>query len=267
MDLAFRELGGNGAPIVILHGLFGSSQNWAGIGRRLAEVPRGAGPRGTVCALDLRNHGDSPHAPTQSLSDCVGDLRDWAMEHAREPLRLIGHSMGGLAAMGFALAHPELTAGVASVDIAPRPYRRNHELQFRALHTDISGCANRAELDALLAPLITDQRERQFLLMNAVREGAGFRWRCNVEALEKHTVAEDFARVTGSYDGPSLLVGCGKSPYVRPSDHEVMRRFFPRARIASIPQADHWPNVTAPAELLAILEEFLDAIKPPLSRQ
>jgi esterase len=280
MDLAFRELGGEGAPIVILHGLFGSSQNWAGIGRRLAEGDRAHGAksaeyrgaksaeyRGAVYALDLRNHGDSPHAPTHTLADCVGDLHDWAMAHARGPLRLIGHSMGGLVAMGFGLAHPELTAGVVSVDIAPRAYPRNHELQFHALHTDISACANRADLDALLAPLIADQRERQFLLMNAVREGAGFRWRCNVQAMERHTVTEDIARVTGSYDGPALLVGCGKSPYVRPTDHEVMRRFFPQARIASIPQADHWPNVTAPAELLAILEEFLDAIKQPPSRR
>jgi esterase len=175
--------------------------------------------------------------------------------------------MGGLVAMGFALSHPKLTAGVASVDIAPRPYPRNHEQQFRALHTDISGCANRAELDVLLAPLITDKRERQFLLMNAVREGAGFRWRCNVEAMEKHTVAEDFAHVSGSYTGPSLLVGCGKSPYVRPSDHDVMRRLFPNTRIETLPHADHWPHVTAPTELLSILESFLDAIKSPPSRR
>jgi esterase len=260
MDLAFRELGGNGPPIVILHGLFGSSQNWAGVGRRLSA-------RGATFTLDLRNHGDSPHAPTHSLSDCVEDLRDWARAHAREPLRLIGHSMGGLVAMGFALSHPELVAGAASVDIAPRPYPRNHEVQFRALHTDISGCANRAELDALLAPLIEDKRERQFLLMNAVREGTGFRWRCNVEAMERHTVAEDFARVHGSYEGPSLLVGCGRSPYVRPDDQQVMRRFFPHARVVTIPQADHWPHVTAPEELLVILEEFLDAIKPSSPRQ
>ncbi|MGA2477620.1 MAG: alpha/beta fold hydrolase [Spirochaetia bacterium] len=260
MDLAFRELGGDGPPIVILHGLFGSSQNWAGVGRRLAV-------HGATYALDLRNHGDSPHAPTHSLSDCVGDLHDWATAHARGPLRLIGHSMGGLVAMGFALSHPKLTAGVASVDIAPRPYPRNHEQQFRALHTDISGCANRAELDVLLAPLITDKRERQFLLMNAVREGAGFRWRCNVEAMEKHTVAEDFAHVSGSYTGPSLLVGCGKSPYVRPSDHDVMRRLFPNTRIETLPHADHWPHVTAPTELLSILESFLDAIKSPPSRR
>jgi esterase len=260
MDLAFRELGGTGSPIVILHGLFGSSQNWAGMGRRLAA-------RGAAYALDLRNHGDSPHSPTHGLSDCVGDLHDWARAHAAEPLRLIGHSMGGLVAMGFALAHPDLVAGVAAVDIAPRPYPRDHEQQFRALHADLGGCRSRADLDTLLSPLIPDLRERQFLLMNAVRDGTGFTWRCNVDALEKHTVAEDFARVSGRYDGAALLLACGRSPYVREEDAPVMRRFFPLARIASIPQADHWPHVTAPAETERILVEFLDAIKSPSPRQ
>jgi esterase len=256
MDLAFRELGGGHGdpPIVILHGLFGSSQNWAGVGRRLAE-----GGRGHVVALDMRNHGDSGHAPTHGLADLVGDLGDWAAAHAPGPLVLIGHSMGGLAAMGFALAHPGLTAGVASIDIAPRPYRRNHEHEFQALHTDISGCRDRAALDALLSPLIADQRERQFLLMNAVRDGNGFRWRCNVDAMEKHTVAEDWAEARGRYDGPALLVAGGRSGYVRPSDHEVMRRFFPRAIVEQIPGADHWVNVSAPNELVSILSRFLDA--------
>jgi esterase len=115
MDLSFRALGGNGAPVVILHGLFGSSQNWVGMGRKLSSL-------GAVFALDLRNHGESPHAPSHTLADCVEDLVDWAGARRLQPLRLIGHSMGGLVAMAFALAHPELATGVAAIDIAPRPY-------------------------------------------------------------------------------------------------------------------------------------------------
>ena len=258
MDLAFRELGGVGAPIVILHGLFGSSQNWTGMGRRLAL-------HGRVFALDLRNHGDSPHAATHSLTDCVGDLHDWARAHAREPLRLIGHSMGGLVAMGFALGHPDLTAGVASVDIAPRPYPLDHEREFCALRTDIGGCTSRAEVDALLAPVVPDIRTRQFLLTNAVRDGAGFRWRCNVEALGGHTVSDDFSQTTSRFTGESLLVACGMSGYVQERDHDVMRRFFPGVRFRTIAAADHWPHITSPAELAALLIEFLDAIKSPLA--
>jgi esterase len=256
MDLAFRDLGGAGSPILILHGLFGSSQNWAGMGRRLVS-------HGRVFGLDLRNHGDSPHAATHTLADCVGDLHDWVRAHAPEPLRLIGHSMGGLVSMGFALAYPELTAGVASIDIAPRPYPRDHEREFRALRTDINGCTSRAEVDALLAPALPDIRTRQFLLTNAVRDGTGFRWRCNVDALDRHTVSDDFAQASGSFAGESLLVACGRSGYVRERDHMAMRKFFPGVRIRTIAGADHWPHVTAPAELAAFLVEFLDAIKSP----
>ena len=128
MVLSHRALGGEGAPILILHGLFGSAQNWTGMGRRLVS-------RGTVYALDLRNHGESPHAPTHTLSDCVGDLQEWVAAHAREPVRLIGHSMGGQAAMGFATALPQLVSGIAVVDIAPRPYPPGHEKELRGLGT------------------------------------------------------------------------------------------------------------------------------------
>ncbi len=252
MELSFRDLGGpgSGAPIVILHGLFGSAQNWAGIGRRLAAD-------GRVFALDLRNHGDSPHSPTHTLEDCVEDLHAWCTAHHAERVRLIGHSMGGLVSMGFALRHPRLTAGVAAIDIAPRPYPPDHEQELAALGTDVSGCRTRADLDALLSPIVPDLRVRQFLLTNAVRDGDGFRWRLDPAVLAASTVASDFAGVSGRYTGEALLVACGRSPYVVAEDHAAMRRFFPRARIETLAAADHWPHVTAPAELEALLRGFL----------
>ena len=253
MQLAYRSLGGEGAPVVILHGLFGSAQNWTGTGRRLAG-------RGAVFALDLRNHGDSPHAPTLSLSDCVEDLRAWAAAHASAPLRLIGHSLGGLVSMGFAIAHPEMTAGLVSIDIAPRAYPVGHQSEFRALRTDLSGCVSRAEVEARIAEAVPDARTRQFLATNAVREGSGFRWRLNVDALERQTVAADLARAEGRFDGEALLVACGRSPYVRQEDQALMRARFPKAGIETIPDADHWPHVTAPDELFRILDGFLSRV-------
>lgn len=250
MDLSWRALGGEGAPIVILHGLFGSSQNWSGMGRRLVS-------HGKVCALDLRNHGDSPHAPTHSLSDCVGDLHEWVTAHARGPVRLVGHSMGGQVAMGFALARPDLVSGIAVVDIAPRPYPGDHEKELRALRTDIRGCRSRGEVDALLAPLLPDLRDRQFILTNAVREGEGFRWRLNVEALAASTLTSDLAEPAGRYEGEALLVACGRSAYIKEEDRGLMQRFFPGVRIETIPDADHWPHISAPAALERILGEFL----------
>ncbi|MGA2641050.1 MAG: alpha/beta fold hydrolase [Spirochaetia bacterium] len=261
MDLSFRDLGGEGGPIVILHGLFGSSQNWAGMGRRLSRL-------GHVFALDLRNHGDSPHDPSHSLADCVQDLLDWVNARASEPVRLIGHSMGGLIAMGFAIRHPGMTAGVASIDIAPRPYPPEQGEELRALKTDISGCRSRAELDQLLLSVVPDLRMRQFLLTNAARKSAGygFRWKPNVGALERSTVAADWATMSGSFGGEALLVAAGRSEYVRAEDHAVMLRYFPRARIETLPDADHWPHVTSPAALEASLRRFLDAIERPAAR-
>jgi esterase len=250
MDLSFRALGGEGGPIAILHGLFGSSQNWVGMGGKLSSL-------GTVYALDLRNHGDSPHAPSHTLADCVQDLHDWADLRGLQSLRLIGHSMGGLVAMAFAIAHPERTVGVASIDIAPRSYHPEHSEELAAMKTDISGCRTRAEVDRLLLPLVPDISTRQFLLTNAVREGDGFTWRLNVPALEKSTLSSDWERVRGTFEKEALLVAGGKSGYVRAEDHVVMRRFFPRAQIEILAEADHWPHITAPSRLEAALRGFL----------
>jgi len=250
MDLFQKDFGGAGRPVVILHGLFGSSQNWAGTARRLGDT-------GRVLALDLRNHGDSPRAPEHTLAACVEDLEQWARAHTRVPFVLIGHSMGGLVAMGFALRHPELTSGVAVIDIAPRPYPADHVAEYRALRTDISACRSRAALDTLLATALPDARERQFMLTNAVRDAEGFRWRLDPAVLSANTVAADFAHVTGRYAGPSLLVACGKSSYVRPADHDLMRKYFPAVRVQTIPEADHWPHVTAAPRLEEILRAFL----------
>jgi len=259
VDLSFRDLGGTGQTFVMLHGLFGSSQNLVGVGRRLAG-------RGRCFLLDLRNHGDSPHASDHSLSACAQDVAEWAGLHAPGRIALMGHSMGGLVAMAFALAHPKLTAGVVSLDIAPRLYASEHGPELQAFHTDISGCRSRAELDALLAPILPDASVRQFILTNAVRSGDGFRWRLNVPALEASTLSMDFGGVTGRYDGPALLVAGGRSNYVTASDPAAMLRYFPAAEVKVIPQADHWLHVSAPDQLVEILGAFLDAIKGRLPR-
>ncbi|HEY9594074.1 MAG TPA: alpha/beta hydrolase [Spirochaetia bacterium] len=250
MKLAYRDLGGQGEPVVILHGLFGASQNWVGMGKKLADV-------GRVFALDMRNHGDSPHGAPHSLAACAGDILEWSADTGHRGLRLVGHSMGGLVAMGFALAHPELVAGVAAVDIAPRPYPPDHARELAALRVDISDCATRADIDARLTTVLPDTRTRQFMMTNAVRDVAGFHWRLDPDVLEASTVTADWATATGRYDGEALLVACGRSPYVRPGDAEVMRRYFPAVRVETLPNADHWPNVTDPAGLEAVLRGFL----------
>lgn len=256
MELAFRDLGGSGAPIVFLHGLFGSAQNWASVGRRLSDL-------GRAFALDLRNHGSSPHAPTHTLADSVEDLREWVARHAGgSVLRLVGHSMGGLVAMAFAIGHPGSVGALAVIDIAPRAYPLDHEREFAALATDIGGAGSRADLDAMLAPVLPDPAARAFMLTNAVRRspGQGFRWRIYTPALLASTISRDFPAVTGAFEGPALFVAGGRSSYLTRNDHAEILRRFPRARIEVIPGADHLPHVSAPAELEAVLRCFLGSI-------
>jgi len=159
--------------------------------------------------------------------------------------------------MGFAAALPDLVAGIAVLDIAPRPYPVDHEKELRALRTDIHGCRTRAEVDSLLTPLLPDSGVRQFILTNAVREGEGFRWRLNVEVLAENTLSSDFADFSGRYDGPALLVACGRSAYVQEEDRALMRRYFPAVQVQTLPEADHWPHISAPDELERALREFL----------
>ncbi len=253
--MSFRDFGGRGGPIVFLHGLFGSSRNWTAAGRRLSA-------QGHACALDLRNHGDSPHTASHSLADCVGDLLVWTRSHAEGPLRLVGHSMGGTVAMGFAIAHPKLIERLVVVDVAPRAYPLNHEAEFTSLRTDISSCGSRKEIDSLLHSTVPDLRVRSFLLTNVVRAEGGFRWRLNTEALSTSTLMDDFSRVTGTCDRPSLFLLGGNSRSVREADRERILSFFPHARIQSIPGADHWVHVSAPEAFARSLETFLDTERP-----
>ncbi len=250
LELAFRDFGGQGRPLVILHGLFGSSQNWVGMGRRLTSLAH-------CYALDLRNHGDSPHDPSNTLADCVSDVRRWAEDHRHAPIALVGHSMGGLVAMGFAIRHPELTERLVVVDIAPKPYPVDHEQEFAALHTDISACRSRAELDALISPLIPEQRLRAFLLTNAVRSGAGYRWRVNVGALENARIFGDFPLGEGAFGGEALFLLGGRSSSVKEEDLAAIRLSFARAIVQRIPEGDHWLHVSAPEAFLGALQSFL----------
>jgi esterase len=249
VDLSFRDFGGRGRPILMLHGLFGSSQNWSSEARRLSS-------RGRSYALDLRNHGDSPHDPSHSLADCVEDVWEWAGRHVEGPMALLGHSMGGLVAMGFAIEHPQAVEKLLVEDVAPRSYPLDHEKEFEALSTDVGACRSRAELDVLLAPIVPDRRTREFLLTNAVRHGAGFRWRLNVQALKTASLFGDFSRLRGSYEGETLFLVGGRSDSVSSSDYPGIYARFPRARIVEIAGGDHWIHASARREFDSVLDSF-----------
>jgi len=253
MRLHHQDFGGQGVPLVILHGLFGSSNNWQRIGSSLNPVVH-------VLALDLRNHGRSPHADSHSLRDMVWDLEDWVHAKAFERPILMGHSMGGLAAMAYAVTHPEDVRALIVVDIAPKAYTHSREREFRACRTDISRLKNREELDEALRDVIPEPEIRRFLLMNAVRTQNGYRWRINVPALEKSRFLTQFPDFPGTYGGDALFVVGGESGHVGEKDHDLIRSRFPKARIEIISGAGHWLHYSAEEEFLERVRLFLSEI-------
>ncbi len=250
VELFARDFGGNGRPLVILHGLFGSHKNWVSAAQRWTDVAH-------VFALDLRNHGLSPHAPTHTLDDLVGDLRAWCASNLTEPPVLLGHSMGGLAVMAHALEHPEEQRGIVVVDIAPRTYRPRHEQEFEALSVDVSRAQSRQEVDELMTPHVSDPFTRGFLGMNLERLDSGFRWRLNVPVLREATYIEEFAPPASSWSGPALFCVGGRSDYVLPADEERIREVFPAARIERNPEADHWLHYTAVEWFAPLVRGFI----------
>jgi pimeloyl-ACP methyl ester carboxylesterase len=226
MELHTREFGGRGLPLAILHGLFASSKNWIGTAQYLSGFCR-------PYALDLRNHGDSPHAESHTLTDMIEDLKQWLESRHLDSAVLLGHSMGGLVAMGFALTHPESVKGLIVVDILPKAYRPDFTGEFQALSLDLSPYGSRAEIDRAMQRFVPDQQVRQFLQMNVGRDQRGFYWKPNIPALRSSEFLEgpDFSVFGTTYPGPALLVAGGESPFAPGPDRPRFNRYFPQGRI------------------------------------
>lgn len=243
---------GRGEPLILLHGLFGSADNWATVGRNLAE-------RFQVFALDQRNHGQSPHVPEMSYPLLAEDVVDFMDQHKLRRAHLLGHSMGGKTAMSFALRHPNRVGGLIVVDIAPRAYEPRHQKFLQAmLGLRLSDYASRAEIDAALERSIPEKAVRQFLLKSVARQEGGFGWKLNLPALQ-----ENYARLNealqggGTFGGPALFVTGGLSDYVQAFDHSQIRALFPAADFRSIPGVGHWVHAEAPREFLDRVAKFL----------
>jgi esterase len=257
LRLAATEYGA-GPSVAILHGLFGWGRNWATIAQRLAARRR-------VIALDLRNHGNSPWADTMSYAEMAADIRDTL----GGPATLIGHSMGGKAAMVAALRHGVEIERLVVVDIAPVAYAPRHLGHLRAMRAlDLSHIRRRSDADSALAPAVPDAAERAFLLQNLVFAAGGVRWRFNLAAIEQampDLVGFPALPAGVAYRGPTLFVAGGKSDYLLPTHETPIRQFFPNAQIARIGGAGHWLHAEQPQEFLDLVEPFLAAAAPPLT--
>ena len=243
---------GDGPVLVLLHGLFGQSGNFGAVQRRLA-----AGGR-RVVALDLRNHGASPHAPGMDYATMAEDVHATLGELGLLPCAVLGHSMGGKAAMMLALRHPQAVARLCVADIAPVRYRPQLVTYATAMRDmALSPGLTRAAADAALAPVVADAGERAFLLSN-LRLGDAPHWRIGLDEIiagmddiQDWPVAE-----AAPYAGPTLFLAGARSRYVRPEHRPAIAALFPAARFVTLRNAGHWLHADDPEGFLAVVEAF-----------
>ena len=258
MDLHAHQFGGTGRPVIILHGLFASGRNWASTGRWLAGsgLPGRAG-LGRAVALDLRNHGDSPHSEAHTIDLMADDVERRQDGRGMAPAVLIGHSMGGHVAMAVALRDAEHVSALIVVDIAPRAYSHHHREEIAALRLDVGRLGRRAEVDRAMATRVADPALRRFLQMNLRRTSGGFRWALNAEALARYRA--DGGPFRGLYVGPTLFIVGEASSYFQDTDRALARSLFPAAEFAVIPGGDHRIHSSAKESFRAEVRRFLDS--------
>lgn len=252
MHLHFQTYG-RGQPLIVLHGLLGSLDNWQPMGLKLAGHFQ-------VFAVDQRNHGRSDHNAQMDYPAMAEDLNDFAQAQHLGRARLIGHSMGGKTAMQLALLHPERVEKLVVVDIAPRAYPPRHEEIFAGLLAlDPAACQTRGQMEAALAPWVPDLPTRRFLLKNVTRApGGGFHWRIGLREIYANYARLGEALAGGqSFRGPVLFLRGERSDYLREEDMPAARRLFPRAELRTIPRAGHLVHTENPSAFLQTVLEFL----------
>ena len=253
VDLAYRELG-SGRPLIVLHGLLGSGRNWLGVARRLEPSWR--------CILaDQRNHGASPWADDASYSALAADVVALLDRLGIVKATLIGHSMGGKAALATALTAAERVERLIIVDIAPVPYDDRHEHDLAAMaELDLAKVGRRADADAMLAAAVPDPAMRGFLLQNLEPGDRGWAWRVNLDVLRRELpVITGFpdALCRQTFAGPAAAIRGARSPYLAPERQGALRACLPGVEIATIEDAGHWPHAERPEAFLTALQACL----------
>ncbi len=236
--------GPDATPLLIAHGLFGSARNWGVIAKRLSETR-------PVIALDMRNHGLSPWYDTQSYLDMADDLA----AVIDRPMDVLGHSMGGKAAMVLALQNPNKVNRLIIADIAPVTYSHTQMGPIEAMRqVDLDQITSRADAKAQLGDL--EPGVPDFLLQSLDLKGKRWRLNLNVLAAEMDKII-GFPDITGQFNGPTLFLSGGNSDYVKPDYRPEIKQLFPDAKFAKIPGVGHWVHAEKPREFEAAVATFL----------
>jgi pimeloyl-ACP methyl ester carboxylesterase len=242
---------GQGQPLILVHGLFGSSNNWGTIAKHFSNNFR-------VISVDLRNHGKSPHNESQSFADMAEDLANLCHALNLDIVHLIGHSLGGKAAMQFAAQYPHRLNKLIIVDMALRAYADQHSHLIDAMmDVNLSTTQSRSEIDKALSNSINNTMVRQFLLMNLIKSDDGLQWRINLPALKvNYPKMQQALHDSILYDKPSLFIRGDRSDYVTDDDIEHIKTRFTNAQFASLP-TDHWVHAEQPQAFIEVVERFL----------
>lgn len=269
MELNYRKLG-EGTPLIIIHGLYGASDNWASVGKVLAE-------KFQVWMIDQRNHGRSPHAPEHSYELMRDDLLEFMDHHQIQKAIILGHSMGGKTAMFFAAKYPERVKHLVVVDIAPKSYLLDKSAEQGTIDhknivaamgaIDFEYMQTRKQIDELLSHNLKDIRVRQFLMKNLRRNTEGeFEWCINIEALDNNLEKileglnpEDFKQGNAVTGFPVLFLRGGNSNYIQAEDINLITLIFPNAELVTVPNAGHWVHAEQPELLIKNVLYFVEA--------
>ena len=253
MELNFKVFG-SGQPLIILHGMFGTLDNWQSIAKKLAE-------NYMVFIVDLRNHGRSPHSDAFSYEIMADDLRLFMENNWIYKAHIIGHSMGGKVAMHFAVEQPDMVDQLIVVDIAPKIYQGNHQTIFKGLlNLKPEQLKSRQEAAEQLALWIEDAAVRQFILKNLYlhKITGKYTWLMNLSVIHQaytHILSNSLASV--QFDGPTLFVRGALSDYILVDEWDNNLKYFPKAKLSTVDAAVHWVHAAQPTAFLSAITAFL----------
>jgi esterase len=252
IELNFKEFG-QGNPIMILHGLFGTLDNWQTIGRQLGE-------QFNVYTIDQRDHGRSPHTNEFNYTILADDLQHFIESRWIYKSHIVGHSMGGKTAMQFAMQYPDMVDKLVILDIAPKNYTGGHEVILDTLNAiDLATIKDRKEAEALMTQRIPEFGTRQFLLKNLTRneQNGNLEWKMNLPLLQRE-YQNILDNITfGTYEGETLFIRGRNSDYIKDDEIDNIKQYFPNMHLETIENAGHWIHADQPKQLFDLVQRFL----------
>ncbi len=250
-----HKIYGTGYPVIIMHGLFGSGDNWRSIARMME-------PHYQCILVDMRNHGRSPHDPEMNFKVMAEDILELMADLSFEKVSLIGHSLGGKVAMQFAMHNAEKVDKLIVVDIAPKKYPAHHDMVIQAIESiDPAKLSERAEAESALAHFLgPDQSTIQFLLKNLSRlPDGGFEWKANMPVIiDAYDQLMEDILLAEPYGGATLFIRGEKSRYILDEDLQTIKAHFPNSSLITVPAASHWVHADAPDFLAKTMVSYLN---------